>query len=140
MRTHKIKIAGKKIELKPLFAKEGLELIVRYGTITDVIAPYVMILMTDRSREVRSVAMAKILKEVPDLPDVIIETVYKAARLSKDYVEQNMTMSEILDAVITIARMNDFNKFWTVANNMQIIQKKSFVEYLAMANYMNGRI
>lgn len=130
-RKKRIKLAGQKIEIVPFPAREGLEAVIELSRIIHDVAPYLSVL-ADSSRKVRVFALMKMFKEVDGLPDVILDLVSKATGIDKIDLESKATTQEVLVALTRIIKVNDWDKLWKAALNLELVDSYRFVDWMML--------
>ena len=125
----RIKIAGKKIKLDPLPAKESLRMVIKFSAFIHDTAPELAIL-ADPSRQVRVATLLKIIKEKEELPDLLFELASTASGIPVETLEDDATLHELLVLVSKIIRINDWDKIWTGAMRLRIIDTSNLYDWL----------
>ena len=130
-RRQRVRLAGKKLLLEPMPAKQGLECVVELSKIVHELAPYLGTL-AHPSRHMRVAALLRMVSEVDELPDVLIDLVAKATGLETAVVAEQATTEELLRALAAISRINRWDMLWRAAYELRVIDEQSLGDWLWM--------
>lgn len=129
MFKRKTKIAGRKILIEPLPAKKSLEAVILLSGIIHDIVPHLMVL-AEPSRAIRVMTLLRIMKDQEDLPEVLFSLVSIVTDISVQELETQATLEEILDVLVKIIKVNDWNTVWESALYLRIIDRDSLIAWL----------
>lgn len=127
-RKKRINLAGQKVEIIPMSAKDGLETVIQLAGVLKQAIPY-LVLLNERSRRRRMTAMAVMLTEVEGLSDVMFDLVERGTGLERSVVEDDLTAAEFVDALLMILRVNKWDELWRVAYGLRVIERTSILDF-----------
>ncbi|MHA2063867.1 MAG: hypothetical protein ACXABY_05710 [Candidatus Thorarchaeota archaeon] len=125
----RVKIANRRLKIEPLPARESLRMVVTFSKFMHDVAPE-LALMADPSRQVRTATALKIVKEREDLPELLFELVSTVTAIPISELEEEATLSEMLNVISKTIKINDWDVIWTSAMRLRIIDRFQLYDWL----------
>lgn len=123
-----VKLGGRKIKVKPMPARQGLETVVQFSDIIHKYAPR-LALIASPERTVRLANILRIVGESEELPDLLLNLVVTGTGLPLEQVEE-ATTHEVLKALAVIVKVNDWDAIWQAAYDLRIIDREGIADWL----------
>lgn len=114
--------------ITPMKARDGLEAVALLAPIIDEIAPK-LALISDRSQVIRTKVLLQAMASVNGHADAVLSVVALGTGMSSQEVEK-LSFPEALAALQLIAKANDWDTLWAVANSMRIIEDKTLAAWV----------